>query len=209
MRVLLRTLVVALVLILGGGGAFATSPQETIETLHSALLGAMKMDAKAGIEARYTALKPKLDSIYDFRRMIEVASGSYWAGADAQTQAELAAAFARMSVMTYADRFNGYNGEQFRVLGERAGPRDTVLVDTEIDRGPEARLAPGEERTVPITYVMAQSEGAWRIIDVLLEQSISELALRRSEYSKILREGGPAQLIAVLNQKSDQMAAAK
>lgn len=209
MRALFHTFVLVIVLLLPRGGAFAASPQEAIETLHATLLEVMKMAPSAGTQARYDVLKPKLDSIYDFRRMIEVAAGSYWANADSETQDKLAAAFARMSVMTYADRFRTYNGESFRVLGERPGPRDTVLVETEIDRGPQARLAAGESQTVPITYVMTQNDGHWQITDVLLDQSISELALRRSEYSKILRDGGPAQLIDVLNKKSDQLAASK
>lgn len=209
MRALLQTITIVLALVFSAGGASAAGPEEAVETLHAALLNAMKMGPSAGVTARYTALQPKMEAVYNFRRMIEVATGSYWASADAETQANLTAAFARMSIMTYADRFRGYDGEDFRVLGQRPGPRDTVLIDTEIDRGPNARLAPGETRTVPITYVMAQDDGKWRIIDVLLERNISELALRRSEYNSILRDGGPAKLIEVLNQKSNQLAASE
>ncbi|MGI9431564.1 MAG: ABC transporter substrate-binding protein, partial [Myxococcota bacterium] len=36
----------------------------------------------------------------------------------------------------------------------------------------------------------ADAEGAWRIIDVFLNGTVSELALRRSEYSSVIRSDG-------------------
>lgn len=209
MRPLFQIAALIMILLLPSGGAFAAAPQDSIESLHTVLLQAMKAGPSATVEARYALLKPKLDAIYDFRRMIEVAAGSTWANTDAATQNKLADAFARFSVMTYASRFGSFAGEEFRITGERPGARDTVLVDTEIDRGANAQLAPGENRTVTISYVMAKTDDGWRIIDVILDQSISELALRRSEYSRTLRSGGADQLIEVLNKKSDELAAAK
>jgi hopanoid biosynthesis associated membrane protein HpnM len=209
MRALFKIVTVVLALVVSAGGAIAAGPEQPIETLHATLLDAMKMGQSAGVKARYAALKPNLEAIYNFQRMIEVATGSYWTTADAEMQAKLTASFARMSIMTYADRFRSYDGEEFRILGQRPGPRDTVLVDTEIDRGPNARLAPGDTRTVPITYAMALDDGKWRIVDVLLDRSISELALRRSEYNGILRDGGPAKLVEVLDRKSNQLAASE
>ena len=44
---------------------------------------------------------------------------------------------------------------------------------------------------------------AWRIIDVIVESSISELAVRRSEYARILRQGGTGELIGVLDGKTE------
>ena len=53
--------------------------------------------------------------------------------------------------------------------------------------------------------VMAERDGAWRIVDVLLERSISELAVRRSEYNQVLRTGGADKLAEVLDQKTAQL----
>ena len=56
---------------------------------------------------------------------------------------------------------------------------------------------------------MLQSGGAWRIVDVLLDSSISELAVRRSEYARVLRKDGIDGLIATLGEKADALAAEK
>jgi phospholipid transport system substrate-binding protein len=52
---------------------------------------------------------------------------------------------------------------------------------------------------------MRKSGGNWRIIDVFLSGTISELAARRSEYSTVLREGGAAALVALLRKKADDL----
>ena len=87
--------------------------------------------------------------------------------------------------MTYAARFNGFSGERFETLGERPGPRETVLVDTRIVR-PDAPA-------VPITYVMTE-QGGTADHRRASRRSISELAVRRSEYNQVLRNGGTERL---------------
>lgn len=203
----LRTALFGFVLLLVAAVATAAgSPRDTIEALHALLLKTLQ-SGKGDIEGRYAALAPELGRLYDFRRMIEVATGSAWATADAAQRDRLAEAFARLSTMIYADRFGGgYAGEKFEITGERQGPRDTVLVDTLVHRGTDAPLQPGETPTVAVTYVLSEREGAWRIVDVLLDRSISELAVRRSEYATILRDGGVDRLIGVLTDKADKLA---
>jgi len=176
----------------------AASPAvEVIERLHEALIETMKQADHLNVEARYQKLEPILTRSFDFERMIGAAAGSYWANADADERARLLEAFTKLSVTTYAVRFNGFSGEHFETLGERSGPRETVFVDTRIIR-------PGEQ-PVAITYVMAERDGTWRIVDVLLDRSISELAVRRSEYNQVLRNGGPDKLAETLDEKAAKL----
>ncbi len=202
-----RTALTGLLLLAVAAAAHAAgTPRDVIDALHAVLLKTLQSD-KADIQARYTLLAPELERIYDFRRMIEVATGSSWASADEAQRDRLTDAFARLSTMIYADRFGGgYAGEKFEIVGERPGPRETVLVDTLIHRGENTPLQPGETPTVAVTYVMAERDGDWQIVDVLLDRSISELAVRRSEYASILRDGGVDRLIKVLTDKADKLA---
>ena len=157
----------------------------------------MKDAQKLGIDGRYKQLQPILEKSFDFERMIAIAAGSYWTNADEAQRRRLLAAFTELSITTYAARFNGFSGESFEMLGQRQGPRDTTLVDTRLNRtdGPP----------VPITYVMAERDGEWRIVDVLLEKSISELAVRRSEYNQVLRTSGTEGLSETLDEKTAQL----
>ena len=175
----------------------ASSPTEVIEKLHEKLIETMKQGNRLDVAGRYHELQPILESTFDFERMISVAAGSFWTQASETQRKQLLDAFSRLSITTYAARFNNWTGESFETLGTREGPRGTVLVDTRLNRP--------NDPAVPITYVMMQADGQWRIIDVLLDRSISELAVRRSEYNQVLRSGGTEKLAQVLDQKTAEL----
>lgn len=175
----------------------AQAPAEVVGVLHDALLGVMRDADKLGVQGRYDKLDATLSTVYDFETMTRLASGTAWTSADPDQQAALVQAFTRFSIATYADRFKGYSGERFETLGERPGPRNTVIVDTKLVRP--------DDPAVSLSYVMQERGGVWRIIDVIVEGSISELAVRRSEYAQILRQGGAGKLVEVLNAKADGM----
>jgi phospholipid transport system substrate-binding protein len=175
----------------------ASSPTQVIENLHEKLIEIMKQGDRLDVAARYRELQPILEDSFDFERMIAAAVGSSWAQASEAERKRLLEAFSRLSMTTYAARFDNWTGESFETQGQRQGPRDTVLVDTRLNRP--------KDPAVPITYVMMQSDGRWRIIDVLLDRSISELAVRRSEYSQILRSGGTEKLAQILDEKTAEL----
>jgi phospholipid transport system substrate-binding protein len=178
--------------------AAASPPAVVVDRLHERLLATMKQADTLGMSGRYTQLQPVLEQSFDFERMIAAAAGSHWATASDEERQRLLEAFTNLSVTTYAARFNGFAGESFEITGERSGPRETVLVDTLINRS-EGQPA------VPITYVMSQRQGEWRIVDVLLDRSISELAVRRSEYNQLLRTGGTEKLAETLDEKAAEL----
>lgn len=175
----------------------ADAAVDVVDALHAQLIKTMKSASHTTIDQRYEELQPVLERSFDFQRMIGIAAGSYWSSADEQQQKALLDAFSQLSIMTYASRFNGYSGETFEVLGERPGVRDTVFVDTRLNRT--------DAPAVPITYVLAQKNGEWRIIDVLLDRSISELAVRKSEYNQVLRDGGTPALVKTLEAKTKEL----
>lgn len=177
--------------------ASATPTSEVVERFHAQLLSVMKEAKILGLQGRYSRLEPEIEQAFDLKLMIRVAAGSFWKNANPEQQNELLSSFKKLSVSTYASQFDGFSGQSFETIGERTGPQDTLLVDTNI-------LRPGKD-PVKITYVM---KGA-RIVDVLLDSSISELAVRRSEYNLVLNGSGVAGLIETLNKKADNLIAAK
>ena len=171
--------------------------EDVIGRFHAALITVMKDAESLGPGGRYERLNPEIERTFDLARMIQIATGSYWRKAQDSDRERLVAAFTRMSSGTYADRFDGYSGQTFETINESAGPRETVLVATQI-RGPD-------DAPVRIIYVMTETEGRWAAIDVLLADGISELAVRRSEYHRILRQRGIDGLIVELNRKADSL----
>ncbi len=178
-------------------GAAPANPSQVVTAFHESLLGVMKEAGRLGVRGRYERLSPSIEQSFHLRLMIQVAASSYWRKADAAQIEKLVAAFKHLSISTYASQFDGYSGQSFETQEERPGPQKTTLVRTRI-------IDPGSD-PVEITYVTRNIKGQWLIIDVLLDGSISELAVRRSEYRRILKTNGIDGLIDTLNSKADQL----
>ncbi len=180
-----------------GNAAAGQSPTQVVSAFHEVLLTTMKRADTLDVNGRYEQLAGPVASSYDLTAMTRISCGGYWRRATEQEKQELVTAFSRVSIGTYAVRFNGYSGQGFDILGEKGGPRGTTLVDTQIVGGGDGPIA--------LTYVMKSADDGWRIIDVLLAGGISELAVRRSEYRSILRASGVRGLIGALNKKADRL----
>ena len=170
-----------------------------IQRFQENLLAVMKEAKSLGVTGRYQRLQPRIEEAFHLPLMIRVATGSFWRKADKEQQSRLVAAFKRLSISTYANRFDGYSGQVFEIVDQRPGPQKTVLVKTRI-------VSPGDS-PARLTYVMKEYKGQWRIVDILLDNDISELAVRRSEYRRLLRQKGVDGLIATLNDKADGLVA--
>ena len=173
--------------------ASAGPPTELIQRLNATFIGVMRDAATLGYEGRYETLEPALVAAYDFPEMTRVSSGRYWRElTDAQKQ-QLVETFTAYSLATYAARFSGFSGERFEVLGEDPAPADSVRVNNQIVQ------ANGDP--IRIDYLLRRRDGEWRIIDVYLKSSVSELAVQRSQFTSLLAEQGFDGLIAALNAK--------
>ena len=170
------------------------SPAQLVGNFHSALLSVMKEAEDLGFDGRYERLAPQVEDTFHMRLMTQISSGSYWRKAPEAKKQALVAAFSKVSVGTYAARFDGFSGQSFETVETKPGPQGTQLVAT--------RLINPSGSDVDLTYVAKQVEGNWRVIDVILDSGISELAVRRSEYRKILSNGGIDSLIEALNDKA-------
>lgn len=190
-----------LVILLTVAAVRAENPDATsvVRSLQETLIEVMKDADALGVSGRYAALSAPLREAFDFEKMVQFASGSSWRSATDEQRDKLVDAFTRLSVSNYAAQFNGYSGESFEILGQRDGPRGSRLVDTQIVRSADSPIA--------ITYVLSETDDQWRIVDVVLDKKISEMAVRRSEYNPILREGGPDNLAAALKAKADALLA--
>lgn len=179
--------------------AATDAPSGLVKAFQDDLVGVMKQARHLGIKGRYQRLLPAVSRTFDLPIMIRIATGPLWQKATDEQHKRLIAAFRRMSVTTLATLFDGYNGEVFSIVGSRDGPQGTRLVHTQIV------TARGERHD--ITYVAKQFNGEWRLIDVIVDNGISELRVRQSEYHLVLQKHGIEGLIRLLNGKADQLIA--
>ena len=168
--------------------------QAIVQKLNTTLLDVMQSADSLGYGGRYEKLDPVLRSTFDFGFMAKIAVGRAWNDLDKAMRAELIDRFSKMSIATFASRFDGYSGERFEIFGENPGPRGTVIVDDRIIRP--------DKPAVGLNFVMKeQGDGSWRIIDVMLDGKFSELARQRSEFSAVLKNGGYEELIIAIDER--------
>jgi phospholipid transport system substrate-binding protein len=166
---------------------------QAVESFHETLIGVMKNADRLGFRGRYEALSPVLAKMFNLPYMARVAVGAYWDKFDDAQRNALVDAFTRMTVATYADRFDSFSGERFRLDGTTPSRGDAVVVASAIVK------SNGE--AVPLNYFMRPTEDGWKAIDVFLKSGISELATKRSEYASILARAGFDALIAEIDRK--------
>jgi len=175
------------------------APAHQVEVLNETLLRVMKEAKELGYEGRYELLAPVVDRTFDLRFMGEKAAGRHWNDLSAQEQQRWLDAFRRFTIANYAGRFDGYTGQSFEMLETQDASHDTVVVSTKL-------INPVED-DVQLNYRMRKTDAGWRIIDVYLQGSVSELALRRAEYGSALDREGVDQVIESIEHKIADLSA--
>ena len=180
-----------------GAAADADPAIAPIRAFYDALLAAMKQAEPLGVRGRYDKLAPIIRSTFDLPAMTRIAVGPEWTSIPADQQAALQDNFARMTIATYANRFDGWSGQSFEIDPETTARNTGRIVRTKLVRP--------KEDPVTLNYLMRGAGETWKIVDVYLSGTISELATQRSEFSAILKSGGAAALIASLQQQIDKL----
>jgi phospholipid transport system substrate-binding protein len=172
-----------------------------VEQLNATLLAVMKDATALGYQGRYDRLEPVLAKTFDFDFMARFVLGAGWQGLTPEDQQRWIAAFTKVTTATYAGRFTGWGGEEFKLLGQEVAPQDTVFVKTVVDRP--------KDEDVELTYRLRKTAAGWRVVDIYQKGTVSELALRRSEYSAVLKRDGFAKLLETVDAKAADYASGK
>lgn len=179
--------------------AAEAAPSDIVGRLNAVLMEVMQQADALGFSGRYDRLAPVLSEAFNFPLMARISVGRHWRKLEDSDRDRLVDAFGRMSIATFAARFDGYSGERFEVLGEKPAPRKAILVRN--------RLIKNDGEAVEINYLLKTAEGRWRVVDVFLDAKYSELAMKRSEYRSVIKNAGFDELIRSLDQKIADLAA--
>jgi phospholipid transport system substrate-binding protein len=176
------------------------SPSATVDALHASLLDVMKHAVELGYDGREQKLRTVIPRYFDVSEMARKSLGApQWKAASEDAKRRYLETFERFMVANYAGRFDGFSGQSFETLGEVPGARNTVIVKT--------RLIDPTDKNISLNYQMHQTDGSWKVIDVYLDGTVSELALRRSEFVSIVKRENLDALLVALDAKIAKLAA--
>ena len=175
--------------------ARAADPQAVavIAGLNQALLAAMQAGPGVPFPQRYAALQPAVDRAFDFQTIVANVVGPRWNSFAPPQQAQLLATFRAFTVASYASNFDSFGGERLEVLPASRNVGADQVVETQI--------TPANGQSRRLDYVMRRGPGGWQAVDVLLDGTISQTAVQRSDFRSLLRSGGAEALIASLQRK--------
>jgi phospholipid transport system substrate-binding protein len=172
-------------------------PKATVQAFYDVLLDCMKQGANLNFDGRYQKLAPAVTQTFDVPIMARIAVGPAWTNLPADKKAAVLDVFSRYMITTYASRFKAYNGERF-VVGDVTQPAaDRKLVSTQLLRS--------NGDPVQLNYVFRQGDAGWKIIDIYLSGTISEMARMRSDFSETIRTSGADGLISILEKKITEL----
>jgi phospholipid transport system substrate-binding protein len=151
----------------------------------------MRAGATAGQSGRAHMIAPVIDRTFDIPLMTRLAVGPSWTGFSSADQAGLVTAFRALTVAQYAKNFDSFSGERFTMVPQVETRGGDKLVRTTLNSS--------GSNTEVLNYRLRQNGGQWKIIDVYYRNSISQLATRRSDFTRVLASGGARALITHLN----------
>ena len=165
------------------------SPEDLVNQFHQTIREAAQIDST---EARYRELIRPVKSSFDWEIISQAVLGKYWESMNVTLRIEFMDVFARHTAATYADRFDSSRFQFRTVETQRLSAENRWLVTTE--------LIPSDQAATEIKYVVEKSAATSSIINVVA-RGVSDLAIKRAEFSSIIEKEGYDQLIARLTER--------
>jgi len=158
-------------------------PRLQIERFHSALMSSARLEA--GYDERVALLGLEFDRVFDLPRIARISAGSSWRELDEATKSEYLEVLRDVVLGTYVSRFDADRGQMLEVLAatEVKPGRDLV----------RAQIVRPSGKSVALGYYLRDN----RVFNVEAD-GVSDLSIRRADYSSIIKTEGFAGLLSHL-----------
>lgn len=163
--------------------------EQTVSRLETALIDSMKRGEDEPYQVRRRALSPVVDRVLNFERMGRFIFGSQWRAFSDTDRKAFIQAFRNLSTSTYAARFKRYQGERF----------ERQKVDVQGQRRALVRSHFIKKSGTPVAfdYLLIHSDDEWKIVNIIVD-GVSDLALKRTQYSGIFADLGMSGVIETM-----------
>ena len=133
-----------------------------------------------------------ITKFYDTRKMIRMIIGDKWKKIPESKKDEVTLLFGKYIAQNYIKQFSKFNSIQFDSKGTKKIGEKYLLV--------KSVLILNKKDKIKINYLLINNKG-WKIFDVLIDGTISEISTKKSEFSQYLQDGGIDLLIKELKKK--------
>ena len=131
---------------------------------------------------------------YDTERMLTLIIGEVWKNSEVKDQVILKEVFEEYIAKNYILRFKKIKSLAFGKLEISQTGKNYRMVKT--------KLTINSKDEVPLNYLLNQTNNSWKIFDVLINGSISEIATKKSEFKNFTNQGNLKPLLDALRKKN-------
>ena len=167
------------------------SPRDTIVELHK---GLKKINSKS-----LTVFESTLKNIkqnYNSEKMLSMIIGNQWKNVSNKKRKEIINIFEEYIAKNYVRRFSKMKDFSF-IENKEQNVGKFVMV--------RSNLVIGKKEKVSISYLLSNDQNKWKIFDVLLAGSVSEIATKKSEFKSFIKGGNIDPLIDALKKKNKDL----
>jgi phospholipid transport system substrate-binding protein len=170
------------------------SPTEAVRATVSQIMRILEDPAlkdPAKVMPRRRMLEEVIATRFDYAEMSKRALAAYWVPLTAAERAEFVEVFKKFLSDRYAEKIEGYSGQQVVYLSER-------IEGSYAEVRSELR---SEKTTIPLDYRLLLKEGRWYAYD-LIADGISLVKNYRSQFQQVIRDSSYQELVKKLRERS-------
>ncbi|MCR9241680.1 MAG: ABC transporter substrate-binding protein [Rhodobiaceae bacterium] len=172
----------------------AAAARQIVEKFSQSLVSSVRNDSTTTYKDRFDALLPVFRENFALNILARATVGKrVWEQWSDSEQADYQEVLARFLTGTLVRRVKNDKGYKFSFVGIEPGPRSSLIARTLLERD--------AKDPIELDYRLDKVGGRWMISDVFAESAVSEVALRRAEFSGTIRSGGQSGLIVALEEK--------
>lgn len=149
--------------------------------------------AGGNFAAKEAIIAPAIDQAFDLETILKNSVGLRYATIDAAEKQKLLATFRTYTLANYVSNF-GSGDATFTVSPDTRQSGSDVIVQTSI--------TPSSGSATRVDYVMRNTGPGYKAVDVLLDGTMSRVAVNRSDFRAAFAQGGAAGLEQTLQRKT-------
>ena len=182
-NILLKCFIVSIFVFLHSETKSESKVLASVNELHDTLI---KISNKTINSDNLELIDDVIKNSYDLEKMGKLIIGVDWKQMDTKFQKEFIDVFKRFISINYFRRFKKINELDFeqqivRVIGDKFRLARVILT--------------ADNEKVTIDYLLGFKNDKWKIFDILLDGSISEIATKKSDFKKIIKDKGISGLL--------------
>ena len=168
-----------------------STPSETIDLLHNSL----KKIVSSNIGNK--KVQSVIRNTYNIERMLALIIGEVWKKSISKDKIALKKVFEEYIAKNYILRFKNIKSLEFEKLEINQAGKNYRMAKT--------KLIINSKDIVPLNYLLDQTNNSWKIFDVLIDGSISEIATKKSEFINFTNQGNVKPLVEALREKNSTL----